>query len=50
MREEFGEDLSLPRSEFYQASRAVSFREATKGFDKLRDDFAFRLRRVGLRG
>ena len=50
MPKEFGEDLFLPISEAKKRSRLIALREATEGFDKLRDDFAFGFRRVGLRG
>lgn len=50
MLKEFREDLFLPISEADKFSRAVPFREAAEGLDKLRDDFAFGFRRVELRG
>ena len=50
MSEDLGEDLALPRAKLNQSSRGVAFREATERLDKLRDDFAFGFRRVGLRG
>ena len=50
MREDLREDLALPRAELNQPSRDIAFRKATERLDKLRDDFAFRLRRVGRRG
>ncbi len=50
MPEEFGEDLALPISEAEELPRLIAFREATEGLDKLRDDFAFGLRRGGRRG
>ena len=50
MLKEFAEDLALPISEAKKSPRLIAFREATEGLDKLRDDFAFGFRRVGLRG
>jgi len=50
MLKEFGEDLFLPTSEAEELARLIALREATEGLDKLRDDFAFGFRRVGLRG
>ena len=50
MLKEFGEDLFLPISESKKSPRLIAFRQATKGLDKFRDDFAFGFRRVGLRG
>lgn len=50
MAEEFNQDLALPISEMEELPRLIAFGEATKGLDKLRDDFAFGFRRGGLRG
>lgn len=50
MREDLGEDLALPRAELNQAARDIALRKPTERLDKLRDDFAFGLRRVGRRG
>lgn len=50
MAEEFNQDLALPISEMEELPRLIAFGEATKGLDKLRDDFAFGFRRVELRG
>jgi hypothetical protein len=50
MLKEFREDLLLPISEAEELPRLIAFREAAEGLNKLPDDFAFRLRRVGRRG
>ena len=50
MREDLGKDLALPRAKLNQSSRGIAFRKAAERLDKLRDDFAFRLRRGGRRG
>lgn len=42
MREDLGEDLTLPRAELNQAARGVALREPTERLNKLGDDFAFR--------
>lgn len=50
MLKKFREDLALPISEAEELARLIAFRKATKGLDKLRDDFPFWFRRVGRRG